>query len=116
MTIKLDIINCLIKEENPLILSHIAQRIKRSPQLTEYHVKQLIDQKIMLCATDDEKKKYYYLTIPFYNEELISSIYISLTPVVENLSNQVPSPEYETIVNTLNYLLQIFIDDASKQF
>lgn len=117
ISIKIDIIKCLIKEENPLILNHIAKKIGKSAQSVEYHVKDLVNQKILQCATDDKNKKYYFLTLPFYNKELIDSLYQYLTPFAEEVSSQLQDPtEYKDVVCTLGYILQLFIDDASKEF
>ena len=113
---KLDIIKCLIKEENPLILNHIAKKVGKSAQSVEYNIKQLLHQNVLMYATDDDDKKYYFLAIPFYNKELVDSLYQYLTPFAEEVSSQLPeNTDYKDVVCMLGYILQLFIDDASKK-
>lgn len=116
--IKLEIIKCLIEERAEMILNHIAKKTKRSAQLIEYHIKQLIEKNIVVCTqrgTDKNIKKYYSLTPVFYDESSVESLYMYLTPFVEILSKECPEDtKYEDIVCILGYLLELFISDASK--
>lgn len=113
--IKLEIIKCLINENAEMILNHIAKKTKRSAQLIEYHIKQLIEKKIVVCRQDANNRKYYSLTPVFYDEGAIDSLYMYLTPFVEILSRECPEDnEYESIVCILGYMLELFISDALK--
>lgn len=116
--IKLEIIKCLIDERAEMILNHIAKKTKRSAQLIEYHIKQLIEKKIVVCAqrgAGNNIKKYYSLTPIFYDESAIEALYMYLTPFVETLSKECPGDmEYIDIVCILGYMLELFISDASK--
>jgi hypothetical protein len=116
--IKLEIIKCLIDERAEMILNHIAKKTKRSAQLIEYHIKQLIEKKIVVCAqrgAGNNIKKYYSLTPIFYDESAIEALYMYLTPFVETLSKECPDDmEYIDIVCILGYMLELFISDASK--
>lgn len=116
--IKLEIIKCMINENAEMILNHIAKKTKRSAQLIEYHIKQLIEKKIVVCAqrgTPENHKKYYSLTPVFYDEGSIEAIYMYLTPFVEILSKECPeNTEYKDVVCILGYMLELFISDTSK--
>lgn len=117
--IKLKIIKCLIKEDSPLILNHIAKKTKHSAQLVEYHIKRMLDQGVIICGCS-EGKKYYYLSAPFYDEYKIDALYKYLTPYIETIITEMKDcndgvVEYETAVFTLKYLLHLFIDDVSKE-
>ena len=113
--IKLEIVKCLIDESAEMILNHIAKKTKRSVQLIEYHIKQLIEKKIVVCRQDANNKKYYSLTPIFYDESSIDALYTYLTPFVETLSKEYPEDiEYDNIVCILGYMLELFISDASK--
>jgi len=113
--IKLEIIKCLVNERAEMILNHIAKKTKRSAQLIEYHIKQLIEKKIVVCRQDANNKKYYSLTHVFYDEGAIDSLYMYLTPFVETLSNECPdNMEGNDVVCILGYMLELFISDASK--
>ena len=116
--IKLEIIKCLINENAEMILNHIAKKTKRSAQLIEYHIKPLMEKKIVVCTqkgTDKNIKKYYSLTPVFYDESSIDALYMYLTPFVEILSKECPEDaEYIDIVCVLGYMLELFIEDASK--
>ena len=116
--IKLEIIKCLIDENAEMILNHIAKKTKRSAQLIEYHIKQLMEKKIVVCAQRGGGKnigKYYSLTPIFYDESSIDALYAYLTPFVETLSKECPEgTESKDIVCILGYMLELFISDASK--
>ena len=97
-----------------MILNHIAKKTKRSAQLIEYHIKQLIEEKIVICTTQHDKK-YYILTDVFYDSSSIDALYLYLMPFVETLSETcLPETEPKDVVKTLGYILQLFIEDASK--
>ena len=112
---KLKIIKCLIKEDNPLILNHIAKKTKLDIQLVEYHIKKLIEEGIIIIETEEEKK-YYFLCSPFYDTDNMNALYSLLTPYVEatvkNLSEDRLTTEKE-VLNTFMYLLLLFIDDIN---
>jgi DNA-binding transcriptional regulator GbsR (MarR family) len=117
--VKLKIIKCLIEVETPLILNHIAKKTESSAQLIEYHIKQLLEQKIVNCVIHKDKK-CYFLTAPFYDEYKMEVLYKYLTPYVESTVEELKTDEndiveYETAINTLKYLLCLFIDDISKE-
>ena len=117
--IKLKIIKYLIEKEKPIILNHIAKKIGSSAQLTEYHIKQLIEQKVLNCI-EYKNKKHYFLTAPFYDEYKIEALYKYLTPYAETMieelkNNDSDIVEYKTAINTLKYILCLFIDDMSKE-
>ena len=113
--IKLEIVKCLIDESAEMILNHIAKKTKRSAQLIEYHIKQLIEKKIVICRNDINNKKYYSLTPIFYDESSIDALYTYLTPFVETLSKEYPEDnDYKDVVCILSYLLELFVLDASK--
>lgn len=72
---------------------------------------------MLTYATDDTTKKYYFLSLPFYNEELINDLYKYLIPFAKEVSSQLPeNSDYKDVVCTLGYILQLFVDDASKEF
>lgn len=116
--IKLEIIKCLVNENAEMILNHIAKKTKRSVQLIEYHIKQLIEKKIVVCiqrGAGKNTKKYYSLTPIFYDESSIDALYTYLTPFVEILSKECPEDmEYSEVICVMSYLLEMFISDASK--
>ena len=118
--IKIKIIKCLVKEEKPLILNHISKKTKRSIQLIDYHIKQMIDQGVIICSLT-EGKKYYYLSAPFYDEYGTEALYKYLTPYIETIVTEMKEEndgnvEYKAAIFSLKYMLYIFIDDVSKGF
>lgn len=121
---KLKIIKCLVKEDNPLILNHIAKKTKLDIQLVEYHIKKLMEEGIVISEIE-EKKKYYFLCSPFYDRNNMNALYSLLTPYVEatvkDLSEDTATTEKQ-VLNTFMYLLLLFIDNinieivAEKEF
>ena len=112
---KLKIIKCLIKEDSPLILNHIAKKCKLDIQLVEYHIKKLIEEGIIISEIE-EGKKYYFLCSPFYDKNNMNALYSLLTPYVEatvkNLSEDTGTTE-EQVLNTFMYLLLLFVDNIN---
>ena len=115
---KLAIIKCLIDERNPLILNQIAKKIGQSAQLTEYHVKQLRECGILKCEVMEDRK-CYILSSPFYDEGWIAELYQCLTPYAESIATEIKEDvinvNYEKVVNTMAYLLELFIDDLNER-
>ena len=112
---KLKIIKCLIKEDNPLILNHIAKKTKLDIQLVEYHIKKLIEEGIVISEIEEEKK-YYFLCSPFYDRNNMTALYSLLTPyvkaTVKDLSEDTATTEKQ-VLNTFMYLLLLFIDNIN---
>ena len=112
---KLKIIKCLIKEDNPLILNHMAKKTDLDIQLVEYHIKKLIEEGIVISEIEEEKK-YYFLCSPFYDRDNMNALYSLLTPYVEetvkSLSEDRQTTEKE-VLNTFMYLLLLFIDNIN---
>jgi len=112
---KLKVIKCLIKEDNPLILNHIAKKTKLDIQLVEYHIKKLIEEGIVISEISEEKK-YYFLCSPFYDRNNMNALYALFTPYVEatvrDLSEETTTTEKQ-VLNTFMYLLLLFIDNIN---
>ena len=110
---KLAIIKCLIDERNPLILNQIAKKIGQSAQLTEYHIKQLWECGILKCEPIDDRK-CYFLSSPFYDEGWIAELYQCLTPYAESIATELDDADSESVIHTMAYLLELFIDDLNE--
>lgn len=115
---KLKIIKCLIDEDNPLILNHIAKKTDLDIQLVKYHIKNLIADGIVNTAIEAEKK-YYYLCDPFYDENNMNALYALLTPYIEATAKEMtednPEITEREILNTFMYLLLLFIDNVNVE-
>lgn len=113
---KLKIINCLIKEERPLILNHIAKKTDLDIQLVEYHIKKLIEEGIIIYENEEEKR-YYRLSSPFYDVDNINALYSLLTPYVEATAKELLEGNSKTtsddVLITFMYLLLLFIDNVN---
>lgn len=113
-TLKLEIIKILMTAEHPLILNHIAKRSGRSVQLIDYHIKKLIEERVVHTFTEEDKI-YYCLSSPFYDKNAITALYSLLTPYISETASEIKenNPEFDTIevYNVFMYLLQLFIAD-----
>lgn len=118
LTTKLKIIKCLIDEDNPLILNHIAKKTDLDIQLVEYHIKKLIAEGIVNTAIE-EQKKYYYLCDPFYDENNMNALYKLLIPYVEATAREMtegnPGITEKEVLNAFMYLLLLFIDNINVE-
>ncbi len=118
LTTKLKIIKCLVDEDKPLILNHIAKKTDLDIQLVEYHIKKLIAEGIVNTAIEAEKK-YYYLCAPFYDEDNMNALYSLLIPYVKATAKEMREEKEEItekeILNAFMYLMLLFIENINVE-
>jgi len=67
LQLKYLILNCLIKEDKPLIANKIAKKIKKTPQSVSYHLNQMVDCGILIKNGDGTyKPQEYFLNLNMY--------------------------------------------------
>ena len=116
----LKIVKAMQDADKPLILNHIAKRAKTSPQLTDYHLGQMIKKGLVLCV-DEYDKKYYMMQPIFYDENWLTALYQILTPFVEGMGDKIGYEQCDldlsqerVVINILVMFLRRFEDELEK--
>ena len=121
--VPLKILKALIKEDTPLTLSTISKKIEEVPQLTEYHLKKLIQAGILFRLNTDETITYELQQF-YYDEETINVLYQMLLPFAEvvhaellqSKQDRTSNDLCEITINNLRLLLLLFHDDLGSLF
>ena len=116
--IRIRIIKALIIEDQLLGLSDISRIIQESPQLTLYHMKNLVDGGIIIENRLDDREVYYSLQGYYYQEEPIMAIYSALLPLAKAIMKETKfsseKDKFQIVMKNLVYLLEIFKEDIEE--
>ena len=107
------IIEVMIKADKPLILNHISQRCKVSPQATQYQINKLVECGTVLCQEEDGTK-YYFLQPPFYLDEAGDALLIELTRFADAFSKSLIVPKEKDRESITICAMQKFIKNILK--
>ena len=104
--VRLRILDCLVKIDKPLILSHIAKRLKSSPQSIAYQLSNMVKDGILLKNELCE----YYPQGYFMNENMYELFYDQVEQFVLfiNDSTIVVQMESDNTVNIFKMFIDIF--------
>lgn len=118
---KVRIIEAMQKANKPLINQHIAKLAKITPQLTNYHINQMIEWGIAgtYPIETDPNNTYYTLQPAYYDKKWLDALYLALTPFAEQLGKdldldqaQVDMPK--AVVRNLSMFLRLFENKIEK--
>ena len=79
-----------------------------SPQLIDYHIKELIEKNIISIVEDDNGCKYYVLSEVFYDETLFEGIRDALYPLADAVSQSIHVEDTGSVVENSKYLIELF--------
>lgn len=114
------IIAALQKADRPLIAYQISRKIKESPQLVDYHLKNLLQKQVVL-QTEDSESKHYFLQPSFYLEDAEISLMKVLTPWIQEFAKQteVDNPpnadKKQVVLDNLYFYFRLFLQKCSKK-
>jgi len=79
-----------------------------SPQLIDYHIKNLITKGVADIVEDDLGCKYYVLSSVFYDESLFEGLRDALYPLADAVAETIDVVETEAVVENSKYLVELF--------
>ena len=117
---KIRIVEAMLKAGKPLILQHIAENAKMTPQLVKYHLVQMVDEGIAGTTIHEEDGNVYYLLQPpYYDKNWQDALYNQLTPFVLEMGKtlddgQAKVPKTKVVVRNLAMFLRLFESKIEK--
>lgn len=111
ISVDIKIILELQKADKPLIANHIAKGINETPQLVDYHLKNLLEKGVILTV-EEYDTTFYMLQPSFYMEKAETSLMTILIEWLKIFMEQLEiDPELDktkVILNNLKYYFTIF--------
>lgn len=113
--IKIKIIDFLSNKDDPVKAFHISKGIGESPQITCYHVKQMVEMGLLL-PIEKNNVILYGLQAPFYAQDAEDALIISLIPFVEAFASTIVADDNEdsVVYENLRHYLRIWIERLKK--
>ena len=117
--IPLKIVKLLIKEDEPLILQHIAKKINETPQATGYNIRKMCEKGILVSVFDEtDNNKLYHLQSFYYMDETLTSLYILLEPFGVSIADLIEIKDCRdkvtALANNLEIVFQLFVDSIRE--
>lgn len=114
-----DILQLLINSDTPLYLAEIADKMKETSQLTQYHLNRLVGDGVLLTYVEDRKR--YYVLQPVQYKYPPSSLYSLVMPLLEDMAELIQCDQtHETpqriMSNNLILLLERFTVEIDELF
>lgn len=111
-TSQIRIVEAMQKARKPLILQHIAKKSRLTPQLVNYHLKQMISWGIVNVYTEDDKT-FYVLQAPYYDEGALEALFAVLTPYLKAMTQDMDFSQIEVkasraLIRNLSIFLSLF--------
>lgn len=86
----------------------LVKELGMSPQLIDYHIKELIQKGIISIVEDENGCKYYVLSEIFYDESLFEGVRDILYPLADAVSQSIHVDDTKIVVENSKYLVELF--------
>jgi hypothetical protein len=105
---KTKIVAAMYNIGQPARQTDLVKEMGMSPQLIDYHIKELIEKNIISIVEDDNGCKYYVLSEVFYDETLFEGIRDALYPLADAVSQSIHVEDTGSVVENSKYLIELF--------
>ena len=105
---KTKIVAAMYNIGQPARQTDLVKEMGMSPQLIDYHIKELIEKNIISIVEDDNGCKYYVLSEVFYDETLFEGIRDALYPLADAISQSIHVEDTESVIENSKYLIELF--------
>lgn|GEM_PF-5846511 len=105
---KTKIVAAMYNIGQPARQTDLVKEIGISPQLIDYHIKELIQKGVISIVEDEKGCKYYVLSEVFYDETLFEGIRDVLYPLADAISESIHVDDTKTVVENSKYLIELF--------
>lgn len=105
---KTKIVAAMYNIGQPARQTDLVKEMGMSPQLIDYHIKELIEKNIISIVEDDNGCKYYVLSEVFYDETLFEGIRDALYPLADAISQSIHVEDTAPVVENSKYLIELF--------
>ena len=105
---KTKIVAAMYNIGQPARQTDLVKEMGMSPQLIDYHLKELIEKNIVSIVEDDNGCKYYVLSEVFYDETLFEGIRDALYPLADAVSQSIHVEDTGSVVENSKYLIELF--------
>lgn len=105
---KTKIVAAMYNIGQPARQTDLVKEMGMSPQLIDYHIKELIEKNIISIVEDDNGCKYYVLSEVFYDETLFEGIRDALYPLADAISQSIHVEDTASVVENSKYLIELF--------
>lgn len=86
----------------------LVKELGMSPQLIDYHIKELIQKGIISIVEDETGCKYYVLSEVFYDESLFEGVRDILYPLADAVSQSIHVDDTKIVIENSKYLVELF--------
>lgn len=119
---KIRIVKAMQKANKPLILQHIAQESKMTPQVVSYQVKEMLTWGIIGTVKSPDLKDqntYYVLQPTYYDKNWMEGLYAILTPYIQDMAKQMDFTQAnmsspKALIRNLTLILRLFETEVEK--
>ena len=105
---KTKIVAAMYNIGQPSRQTDLVKEMGMSPQLIDYHIKELIQKSIISIVEDENGCKYYVLSEVFYDESLFEGVRDALYPLVDAVSQSIHVGDTKTVIENSKYLIELF--------
>ncbi|MFA5235195.1 MAG: hypothetical protein WC390_12420 [Sulfurimonas sp.] len=105
---KTKIVAAMYNIGQPVRQTDLVKEMGMSPQLIDYHIKELIEKNVISIVEDDNGFKYYVLSEVFYDESLFEGIRDALYPLADAVSQSIHVGDTKVVVENSKYLVELF--------
>lgn len=108
---KIKILNCILRNDNPMIAHRIAKTVRLSPQTVTYQLNKMVDGGILLKEND-----YYVPQVYFSNKQVWGAFLEIFNPFVKYIRNNTNPSQMKdnNILSILRILVELMMRDLLK--
>lgn len=105
---KTKIVAAMYNIGQPSRQTDLVKELGMSPQLIDYHIKELIQKGVISIVEDENGCKYYVLSEVFYDESLFEGVRDVLYPLADAVSQSIHVEDTKIVVENSKYLVELF--------